>query len=264
MRQAGSTILATLAFMLVVAGCGGDEEFAADVGAVCEDAQQKFAKANEKVFFGSDAKQNEEEFRAANEPVYDEFIADLEAVEPPDDLAGDYDAYVAVVREQSEVLLADPVGLVGGRLAEKENETTRRVDELNAEAERLAAELERPQSCTGSREPSESGDCESRTAEPAGAAAARPYAHPPVSYYVTTPIYYVNGEPHLGHAYSTMAADVLARHMRQRGESVFFLTGTDEHGEPVALAAEKLGMSPRELADKNAERFKAVDRKSVV
>jgi methionyl-tRNA synthetase len=79
-----------------------------------------------------------------------------------------------------------------------------------------------------------------------------------VSYYVTTPIYYVNGEPHLGHAYTTIAADVLARHMRQRGEDVFFLTGTDEHGEPVALAAEKLGMSPRELADKNAERFMAV------
>jgi methionyl-tRNA synthetase len=79
-----------------------------------------------------------------------------------------------------------------------------------------------------------------------------------VSYYVTTPIYYVNGEPHLGHAYTTIAADVLARHMRQRGEDVFFLTGTDEHGEPVALAAEKLGMSPRELADKNAERFTAV------
>jgi methionyl-tRNA synthetase len=79
-----------------------------------------------------------------------------------------------------------------------------------------------------------------------------------VSYYVTTPIYYVNGEPHLGHAYTTIAADVLARHMRQRGEDVFFLTGTDEHGEPVALAAEKLGMSPKELADKNAERFKQV------
>ena len=46
-----------------------------------------------------------------------------------------------------------------------------------------------------------------------------------MSYYVTTPIYYVNAEPHLGHAYSTMAADVLARHMRQRGEDVFFLTG---------------------------------------
>src|SRR5919112_2528949 len=77
-------------------------------------------------------------------------------------------------------------------------------------------------------------------------------------YYVTTPIYYVNGEPHLGHAYTTIAADVLARHMRQRGEDVFFLTGTDEQGEPVAFAAEKLGMSPRELADKNAERFRAV------
>ena len=77
-------------------------------------------------------------------------------------------------------------------------------------------------------------------------------------YYVTTPIYYVNGDPHLGHVYTTVAADVLARHMRQRGEDVFFLTGTDEHGEPVALAAEKLGVAPRELADKNAERFKAV------
>ena len=60
----------------------------------------------------------------------------------------------------------------------------------------------------------------------------------PVSFYVTTPIYYVNGEPHLGHAYSTIAADILARHHRQRGEDVFFLTGTDEHGEPVAQQAE--------------------------
>jgi methionyl-tRNA synthetase len=77
-----------------------------------------------------------------------------------------------------------------------------------------------------------------------------------MSYYVTTPIYYVNAEPHLGHAYTTIAADVLARHMRQRGEDVFFLTGTDEHGEPVAQAAERLGVSPRELADKNAERFR--------
>ena len=75
-------------------------------------------------------------------------------------------------------------------------------------------------------------------------------------YYVTTPIYYVNGEPHLGHAYTTIAADVLARHMRQRGEDVFFLTGTDEHGEPVAQAAEKLGITPRELGDQNAVRFK--------
>ena len=77
-----------------------------------------------------------------------------------------------------------------------------------------------------------------------------------MSFYVTTPIYYVNGEPHLGHAYTTIAADVLARHMRQRGEDVFFLTGTDEHGEPVAQAAERLGITPRELGDKNAVRFK--------
>jgi methionyl-tRNA synthetase len=79
-----------------------------------------------------------------------------------------------------------------------------------------------------------------------------------MSYYVTTPIYYVNGEPHLGHAYTTIAADVLARHMRQRGEDVFFLTGTDEHGEPVAQAAEKLGITPRELGDANAVRFKEI------
>src|SRR5829696_6798048 len=75
-------------------------------------------------------------------------------------------------------------------------------------------------------------------------------------YYVTTPIYYVNGEPHLGHAYTTIAADVLARHMRQRGEDVFFLTGTDEHGEPVAQEAERLEITPRELGDRNAVRFK--------
>ncbi len=78
------------------------------------------------------------------------------------------------------------------------------------------------------------------------------------AFYVTTPIYYVNGAPHLGHAYTTIAADVLARHHRQRGEDVFFLTGTDEHGEPVALAAEREGVSPQELADRNAERFKAL------
>jgi methionyl-tRNA synthetase len=79
-----------------------------------------------------------------------------------------------------------------------------------------------------------------------------------MSYYVTTPIYYVNAEPHLGHAYTTIAADVVARHMRQRGEDVFFLTGTDEHGEPVAQAAERLETTPRELADKNSERFKTL------
>jgi methionyl-tRNA synthetase len=79
-----------------------------------------------------------------------------------------------------------------------------------------------------------------------------------VSFYVTTPIYYVNAVPHLGHAYTTIAADIVARHMRQRGEDVFFLTGTDEHGEPVAQAAEAAGTTPKELADRNAERFKAL------
>jgi len=76
-----------------------------------------------------------------------------------------------------------------------------------------------------------------------------------MSFYVTTPIYYVNAAPHLGHAYSTIGADILARHQRQRGEDVFFLTGTDEHGEPVALAADNEGVTPRELADRNAARF---------
>jgi methionyl-tRNA synthetase len=79
-----------------------------------------------------------------------------------------------------------------------------------------------------------------------------------MSFYVTTPIYYVNAAPHLGHAYTTIAADVMARHHRQRGEDVFFLTGTDEHGEPVADAAHALGVEPQELADRNAERFKAL------
>ena len=79
-----------------------------------------------------------------------------------------------------------------------------------------------------------------------------------MSYYVTTPIYYVNAEPHLGHAYTTIAADVLARHMRQRGEEVFFLTGTDEHGEPIAQAAEREGLTPQELVDRIAPRFQAL------
>jgi methionyl-tRNA synthetase len=82
-----------------------------------------------------------------------------------------------------------------------------------------------------------------------------------VTFYVTTPIYYVNGEPHLGHAYSTIAADILARHHRQRGEDVFFLTGTDEHGEPVTQEAEREGIEPRELGDRYAPRFKELAAK---
>jgi methionyl-tRNA synthetase len=79
-----------------------------------------------------------------------------------------------------------------------------------------------------------------------------------MSFYITTAIDYVNGQPHLGHAYEKISTDVLARHMRQRGEDVFFLTGTDEHGEPVADAAHAQGIEPQALADRNAERFKAM------
>ncbi len=78
------------------------------------------------------------------------------------------------------------------------------------------------------------------------------------SFYITTAISYVNGVPHLGHAYEAIATDALARHQRQRGRDVFFLTGTDEHGEPIADAAAAEGVAPQELADRNAERFKAL------
>src|SRR5712691_5704169 len=70
------------------------------------------------------------------------------------------------------------------------------------------------------------------------------------SFYVTTPIYYVNDAPHIGHAYTTVAGDVLTRWHRQRGEQkVFYLTGTDEHGEKVASAAAAHGMTPQQWAD---------------
>ena len=75
-------------------------------------------------------------------------------------------------------------------------------------------------------------------------------------FYVTTPIYYVNDAPHIGHAYSTIAADVLARWRRLCGDDVVFLTGTDEHGLKVQRAAEAQGITPQELADRNAERFR--------
>ena len=75
-------------------------------------------------------------------------------------------------------------------------------------------------------------------------------------FYVTTPIYYVNGQPHLGHAYTTVAADILARFNRLLGKRVFFLTGTDEHGLKIQQTAEEMGITPKELADRNAQRFK--------
>ena len=78
---------------------------------------------------------------------------------------------------------------------------------------------------------------------------------PCVSFYITTPIYYVNATPHVGHAYTTIAADILARHRRQRGDETFFLTGTDEHGSNIARVAEEAGLEPNEFVDRNAAAF---------
>lgn len=77
-------------------------------------------------------------------------------------------------------------------------------------------------------------------------------------FYVTTPIYYVTAGPHLGNFYSTLLADVAARYHKLAGQQVFFLTGTDEHGQKVAQAAEKAGMAPKEFTDSFIASFKAM------
>ena len=75
-------------------------------------------------------------------------------------------------------------------------------------------------------------------------------------FYITTPIYYVNDRPHIGHTYTTLMADVLARWHRLKGEKVFFSTGTDEHGAKIEEAAKKAGQPPKEFCDEKAETFK--------
>jgi methionyl-tRNA synthetase len=75
-------------------------------------------------------------------------------------------------------------------------------------------------------------------------------------FYLTTPIYYINARPHLGHAYTTIIADAMARYRRQRGDRVWFLTGTDEHGERIAQVAAQAGLSPQALADINSAAFR--------
>jgi methionyl-tRNA synthetase len=77
-------------------------------------------------------------------------------------------------------------------------------------------------------------------------------------FYISTPIYYVNDVPHIGHSYTTLACDVLARYKRSRGFDVFFLTGTDEHGQKVEKAALTKGETPLELADRVMRRFEAL------
>src|SRR5438067_1675144 len=79
-------------------------------------------------------------------------------------------------------------------------------------------------------------------------------------FYITTPIYYVNAAPHLGHAYASILADVFARYHRARGQRTFFLTGTDEHGEKIEDAARKAGLAPLEHADRVVAQFQATWR----
>ena len=75
-------------------------------------------------------------------------------------------------------------------------------------------------------------------------------------FYLTTPIYYVNDIPHIGHAYTTIAADVLCRYKRMKNHDVFFLTGTDEHGQKILQSAAARGLAPRELADQTVQNFR--------
>ncbi|WP_019223324.1 methionine--tRNA ligase [Bartonella rattaustraliani] len=78
------------------------------------------------------------------------------------------------------------------------------------------------------------------------------------TYYITTPIFYPNGTPHIGHAYSAIASDVLARFQRLDGKDVFFLSGTDEHGLKMQQTAAALGMTPKQLADRNSAEFQTM------
>jgi methionyl-tRNA synthetase len=92
-------------------------------------------------------------------------------------------------------------------------------------------------------------------------AAAAPAPSRDNTYYITTAIAYPNGMPHIGHAYEAIATDALARFQRLDGKDVFFLTGTDEHGQKMIQTAQGEGMTPAELATRNAGRFKAMDER---
>ena len=80
----------------------------------------------------------------------------------------------------------------------------------------------------------------------------------PDKYFLTTPLYYVNSKPHVGHAYTQIAADALARSMRLRGKKVLFLTGTDEHGQKVDKAAQAAHLPPKEFTDRISETFRSL------
>ena len=83
------------------------------------------------------------------------------------------------------------------------------------------------------------------------------------SFYITTPIYYVNDVPHIGHAYTTIAADVLARFRRLQGYDVFFLTGLDEHGQKVQQAATKAQIAPQTHCDQLMPQFQESLEKTI-
>ncbi len=82
-----------------------------------------------------------------------------------------------------------------------------------------------------------------------------------MKFYITTPIYYANAKPHLGHAYATVIADIFARYRRAQGDNTFFLTGTADHGEKIVRAATAVGMGPQAFVNQNVEKFKELYKK---
>ncbi len=81
-------------------------------------------------------------------------------------------------------------------------------------------------------------------------------------YYVTSPIYYVNDKPHIGHAYTSVACDIIARFQRLSGKEVIFMTGTDEHGQKIQKSAANAGIDPQEFVDKVSENFRELADKA--
>ena len=79
----------------------------------------------------------------------------------------------------------------------------------------------------------------------------------PKTFYITTPIYYVNARPHIGHTYTTIACDAMARRQRMMGIDTYFLTGTDEHGQKIQRAAEAAGKSPQQFTDEVSAQFRS-------
>src|SRR5215813_2910003 len=77
-------------------------------------------------------------------------------------------------------------------------------------------------------------------------------------FYITTPIYYVNARPHIGHAYTTIACDTIARRHRMLGDDTYFLTGTDEHGQKIERSAAAAGKTPKQFVDEIAGEFRAL------